>query len=105
MLWHVEWAEHPPSGESRTVERRYRTSGRAARQIAAVLAAPDDVAALAGVWVTSGWSGDRLAWTRLDPDVLLDELATASELDPDEDDGVAERYRLVAQAWRDARAS
>lgn len=100
-LWHVEWSENFRA-KSKNEERRYKSAGRAARQVAAILAAPNTVAELRGVWISSGWNQDRIDWTELDPHALLD--AEGVEEINDEDDRLSpiEHYERIRDAWQQA---
>ena len=102
-LWHVEWSENFRA-KSKTETRNYKSSGRAARQVAAILAAPDDVAELGGIWVSDGWSDDRIDWTRLDPYEFLRLVAPELEPtdEPEEHLSPIEHYERIRNAWKEA---
>lgn len=103
VLWHVEWQENFRA-KAKVEERRYKTSVRAARQVAAILAAPDTVAELRGVWISDGWSKDRIEWTELDPAALLASVNEPVETDDLDDEKLSpiEHYERIHNAWRDA---
>lgn len=97
-IWHVEWIE----GGDRAKERRFKKAERAARQVAPILAAPDAVAQLRGVWVSDGWNQDRIEWTRVEPSELLAGVAVAD--DESELEGpmsALDWHDRIASAWRD----
>lgn len=103
-LLQVSWREHFRA-EPTSQERRYRSEWRAARQVAAIVAAPDHVVELVGVWRTNGGT-DRLHWTRLDPaEFLAGVEADHPARGMDDDVGLADFERLIATAWaeHDAR--
>lgn len=102
--WRVEWTEHFRDKEQ---DRNFRVAARAARQCAAVLACPDAIATLKGVWVTSGWLKDRLGWTELDPAELIAAHDTATvESDLDDDAlSVSEWADRIRDAWQTYEAS
>lgn len=98
-MWFVEWQEHFRGG--RIEERRYRSKRRAARQVAAILAPPDEVVELRGVWRTDGWDTDRLHWTRLDPHDLIAEVDAEHEGDSvyESDPTLTEWLHTITAAW------
>lgn len=96
-ILHLEWQDH--RGDH---ERRYRKPLACARQLVAILAAPDDLVRLKGLWKTSGWKQDRIEWQPIDVAAFLEDAAAAQDLESDPDGvGLMERYRLVAQSWRE----
>lgn len=100
-LWHLEWHE---TFRDRDQERRYRNPAACARQVAAILAAPDDIARLKGLWLTAGWKDSRLGWERLDPHAFLAQAAEAQSDAPaqlDTEMTVMETYEALRDAWRE----
>lgn len=99
QLWNLTWVE---TYRDRPQERRYRNPARCARQLASILAAPDAIVRLRGIYVTAGWSHERnaLEWRELDPATLLAEIDDTEPADDDTDEITsADRYRLIADAW------
>ena len=101
-FWRVCWRECFRDAEQ---ERNFKSASRAARQCAAILACPDEVARLVGVAVTSGFANDRLGWTKLDPRALVESIGESvveSELD---DDALtpSEWLATIADAWKTHR--
>lgn len=100
-LWHVEYRN---PRRDRIEERRYRSELRCAKQVASILAAPDSVAELVGVWCVNGWEAERITWVEVDGRELVDavseQLADAAVgLDESENMTPAERRDAIAGAW------
>lgn len=98
-LWVLQWAE---DWRDRPQERTYRNPARAARQTAAILAAPDEIARLRGLFVTDGWEADALHWQALDPAAFVAEHDEETlGLDGDESEALtlSRRIEIVTASW------
>lgn len=98
VLWQVEWLE---LHHERSQERRYKNPAACARQLAAILAAPDEIAVLKGVWRTDGFDNDRLTWTPLNPWEVVAEAGVTADSDLDAPSLTpTEWHDRIAAAWR-----
>ena len=103
VIFHLSWTEHFRSDCHQ--ERRYRNPVRAARQVLAILSAPDDVVSIRELAVTDGWEHDALSWRTLEPREfvathLVDDMAAdglGTEI------SVMEKYERIAAAWEAAQ--
>lgn len=102
-LWHLAWLE---TWRDRPQERNFRSASRCARQVAAILAAPDAVVRFRGLWRTAGWDTDRLHWLRLDPQAFIAEHdAAASDNDDEDETPLGSRVEQIVASWAAYEAS